>query len=183
MRWLPLLWLAGCDSVFLGDRPPDAPIVAPPADVPQFECPADYEAVGGSHYRILEQSAELLAQRVRCRDDDRRYTHLAVFETLLEMGDVKLWIDAKPATTNDYLYVGGVQAGTATQLREGWRWVTKAVIDEALWLANEPDDADNNENHDEDAAVVLRGSPIGLIDIAKTSELRAVCECDGIADE
>jgi hypothetical protein len=177
VRWLSLLLLAGCDRVFLAGR---AATDAQP-DM-GLGCPGSYETVATlpSRYRIIEDMGELAIQRARCRADDPRRTHLAVLETANEMGDVRVWIDGREHVDNDFLWVGAVQSASATARDAGWQWVTGLPVASELWIAGEPNDSDNNEDHLEDAAAVRRNNGIGLTDLPEAYMLRAVCECDGI---
>lgn len=181
-----LVLCGGCHLVFALDPPdPEVPgTIDASADAAQpLTCPGGYEEwiVGSrSRYRMELVKRPFAGARDACAIDG---THLATVETVLEARELDNRRQLiSPATPR--VYVGAIQAATATAANEGWTYITGEEVPMVVWAQGEPDDGGSTGD---DGGVHNYGS-IGevdagyLYDIAGGSYYEAVCECDGRPD-
>ena len=172
MKWLALLLLGGCDSLFNLEPvtlPPDAREIDAAVDAPPEACPSSYTAIGSSSYFFVPEVSTWQAAEALCeRDTVTRISHLVVFKDVAEMQAVRSAVTTPNLTWQ-------VWAGYSRPMLDDTKLyyaVTGDTIDSSspLWNAGEPNGGDET--------ATFFQSTGGMIDTNRGYFLPSLCECD-----
>lgn len=160
----------------------DAAIDAPPPDA-ALTCPASYTVtIAGSttRYRISSANELFSVHHADCNDDLPGATHLAVFDSTVELDEISALLTGVPQPNSSRFYVGVVQQPDQANPDDGWLQFTGGPVPAALWSAGQPeDDGGFESNHEQQLAAVDAG--LRMNDVSGTFTYGAICECDGQA--
>jgi hypothetical protein len=178
---VPLLLVVACNY-------DPTPAAGPVADAPPMpdafdvvsQCPTSYVQLPGekSRYRIIEAGGRFGSHSDDCTDDLLGATHLAVVDTLAELDQLEMAIDAVSNLDEEKAWLGGVQPRDQNTAIDGWLWATGAPVLPTLWDGGEPNDEGDGEDDEENYAGIERQRD-GLVDFPSDETFGAVCECDG----
>ncbi len=172
MKWLALLLLGGCDSLFNLDPvtlPPDARELDAAIDAVSEACPSVYSPIGTSSYFFVPDVATWEAAEVLCeRDTETHITHLVVFDDAAEMQAVRAIV----TTPNLSWQVWAGYSRPKLDATKLYYEVTGGTIDAAspLWNVGEP-------NAGDETATFFQATG-GMIDTNAGYFLPSLCECD-----
>jgi hypothetical protein len=184
--------LAGCSfdpRLGIGDAPAagsdDAGLL--PIEAAVDPCPTYAISINGSKYRILDTNAPFWTHDITCENDVAGKTHLAVFDTQVEMSLLNgLLANHQPKPTNGWYFVGAVQTRNSNSPSANWSWFTNLGITTEYWgvfaSVPQPNDSDGLESNSENLAV-LDTTQGRLLDVSGTTGYGALCECDGHASD
>lgn len=160
-----LLVLAGCRF----NPPPNNANVDGGNDGPQ-ECDPSYSfTFRASHYRLVFADAAKTGWRAAQAACAATRGHLAIIDDRDERDALRV------PTENKKPWIGEVQLPTARTPSEMWFRIDGTPTDLALWIANKPDDGDNNENGSEQGGALGAN---GLDDENVAGQRFYICECD-----
>ena len=159
LAWFALLATGGCEVVF-------------PLD--ESSCPANYETLGGSHYRFSTDPAAFSQSEAACHAEG---THLAVVvSTPTEINLLSTYIHNTLMLDEPYWIGLSNRASVPT-----YQWVTDEPVavppnNTAPWRSMEP-----NQPATLNCVTMTRAGP-ELDDDFCSIKLRSICECDGFGE-
>ncbi len=189
MRWLAVaVMFAGCgfSLTLSGDNLPvdasDDAVSGMDAEIDASNCPVFYHPIGTGRYVVLTPTT-FRNHMAACASHG---THLAIIDSQQEIDDLVIYGKAVMGTeANARFYVGLVQAPMQEDPDDGWIDFADRDVDEDLWSSSgnsEPNDGtDDNESNHQEQVGALRLDLNALVDLPSTENVRAYCECDGIA--
>jgi hypothetical protein len=149
-------------------------------------CPAAYTIMiassPSSRYYVRTATTSYWMHHSGCKTDLPGVTHLMLPDSTAELSEIVAATASMAVGYNEFLVGAAQNIAAATAPNTGWTRVDGNAFDPALWLPNEPNDADGNEaNHAENVASIDRMYSLMNDTVGVTLEAPAICECDGKA--
>jgi len=156
-----------------------------PAGFDPTTCPSTFtqlHASSPSRYRVLPalgMTAQFYDYVTACEMQKPGFTHAAIIETPAEAMVIAPLVTG-PGGPTQQVYVGALQAPTATMPGLGWIHSDGTPVADTLWAQGEPNDANGGEgDHQEQVAVLTSAAKLNDIDMRMPWPI--LCECDGKA--